>query len=175
MNITIKKQAAIYNAMRADDAMDDSNLGDSIDIIVQRDNSAANSINVVVKRIGIDNIDPASLDIVSDNVAMFFSREVGDMSDDDQVYNALKELYNDITEAVRDYYRGGKGFILPVSNGDSQTKFDEAFCVNVNEMKAFRVFWCKDMSGFMASLTNKDWFHWNNIGFCDDDDEDWDE
>lgn len=174
MDTIIKKQAIIHNALRADDATNEDNPGDSVTIIMQCDDSAPNSINVTVKRIGVDFLNAG--DIACDNVAMFFNREIGDMSDDDQVYKALKELYNDITDAVRDYYRGRTGFILLISNGDSQTKFDEAFCVNVEDMKAYRVFWCKDMPGFMKSVTNKDWFHWNNIGFCDDDDdEDWDE
>ena len=175
MNTIIKKQAIIHNALRADDATNEDDPGDSVTIVMRRDDNIPYSICVTVKRIGVDLLNDASGDIVCDNIAMFFNREIGDMSDDDQVYNALKGLYNDITEAVRDYYRGHVGFILPVSNGDSQTKFDEAFCVNVNEMKAFRVFWCKDMAGIMASLTNKDRFHWNSFCFCDDDDEDWDD
>lgn len=176
MNTIIKKQAIIHNALRADDATNEDDPGDSITIVMRRDDNTPYSISVTVKRIGVDLLNDASGDIVCDNIAMFFNREIGDMSDDDQVYNALKWLYNDITEAVRGYYRGRTGFILPISNGDSQTKFDEAFCVNVEEMKAYRVFWCKDMPGFMKSVTNRDWFHWNNVGFCDDeDDEDWDD
>lgn len=175
MNTIIKKQAIIHNALRADDATNEDVPGDSVTLIVRRDDNAPNSINVTVKRIGVDLLNAESGDLACDNIAMLFNREVEDMSDDDKVYTALKGLYNDITEAVRDYYRGHKGFILPVSNGDSETKFDEVFCVNVEEMKAFRVFWCKDMPGFMTCFTNRDWFHWSNIDFCDDDDEDWDE
>lgn len=176
MNTIIKKQAIIYNALRADDATNEDDPGDSVTIVVQRDDSAANSISVMVKRIGIDFLNAASGDIACDNIAMFFNREIGDMSDDEQVYRAVKELYSDITKEVRDYYRGHAGFILPVSNENCYTRFDEAFCVDVEEMKAYRVFWCKDMPDFMECVTNRDYDYWDNMNFCDDeDDEDWDD